>query len=298
MRFVYLFLLAICLALAVRAQSEDERKPSSGNSVDSRNSKSSLSGDGGGVNAGGKGSGSGDSSRPYRPPPYIANVQYNAVDWGQTVQTHTIGSKAPTAFYSSRLQSTYLDVWRYGFYPIFPYPWWAYGAGTMVRSTYYGNSYNHGVYTYQSKFLNITVVNATSIPFIGDIDLFDNNNNVVLTEFNNGTIRIAPCGSSTSDELSVDAKYCDYIMLDLSRGSVVAGNAHAQVLNEVTFFILTLGSRRALLRTQTISSTTRLERDDVITGIILGCIGFVALVCVAIWLFTRRRKLAARKLHS
>ncbi|KAJ2246089.1 hypothetical protein GGI13_005581 [Coemansia sp. RSA 455] len=297
MRLVHLFLLAICLALAVRAQSEYERKPSSGNSVGSRNSRTSLSGDGGGVNAGGKGSGPGDSSQSYRPPPeYTSNTQYNAVDWGQTVQTHTFGSNAPTLFYSSLLQSTYLDVWRYGFYPIFPYPWWAYGAGTMVRSTYYGNSYNHGVYTYQSKFLNITVVNATGITFIGDIDLFDNNNNVKFADFNNGTIGIAPCGSSTSDELSVDAKDCDFIMLDLSLGSVVAGNARAQVLNEVTFFNLTLGSRSALLRTQTISSTTRLERDGVIAGIIIGCIGFVALVCVAIWLLIRRnRKLAARK---
>ncbi|KAJ2095240.1 hypothetical protein GGI09_004976 [Coemansia sp. S100] len=298
-------------------------KPGSGNSVGSGSSKPSLSGGGGsggkgsgsmgdrppsygslypdrsGVNAGGKGSGSGDSSRPYGPPPaYTANAQYTTVNRGQTVQTHTFGSKAPATYYASPMRSTYPGAWGYGFYPIFPYPWWAYGGGMWMGSTYYGNSYIHGVHTYQPQFLNITVVNATSIPFIGDIDLFDNKSNVTLTDFNNGTIRVAPCGNSTSDKLRVDAKDCDFIVLNLRLGSVVAGNARAQVLNEVTFFNLTLGSRSALLRTQTISSTKKTARGGVIAGIVLGCIGFVALVCVAFWLFSRRRVLAARKLRS
>ncbi|KAJ2751195.1 hypothetical protein H4R27_005545 [Coemansia aciculifera] len=271
----------------------------SGNSVGSGSSKPSLSGGGGsggkgsgsmgdrppsygslypdrsGVNAGGKGSGSGDSSRPYGPPPaYTANAQYTTVNRGQTVQTHTFASKSPAVYYASPTRSTYPGAWGYGFYPIFPYPWWAYGGGVWAGSTYYGNSYNHGVHKYKAEFRNITVVNATSIPFIGDIDLFDNKSNVTLTDFNNGTIRVAPCGNSTSDKLNVDAKECDFIVLDLRLGSVVAGNARAQVLNEVTFFNLTLGSRTALLRTQTISSTNKTARGGIIAGIVLGSIGF------------------------
>ncbi|KAJ2057287.1 Protein OS-9 [Coemansia sp. S146] len=274
----------------------------SGNSVGSGSSKPSLSGGGGsggkgsgsmgdrppsygslypdrsGVNAGGKGSGSGDSSRPYGPPPaYTANAQYTTVNRGQTVQTHTFASKSPAVYYASPMRSTYPGAWGYGFYPIFPYPWWAYGGGVWVGSTYYGNSYSHGVHNYKAEFRNITVVNATSIPLIGDIDLFDNKSNVTLTDFNNGTIRVAPCGNSTSDKLKVDAKDCDFIVLDLRLGSVVAGNARAQVLNEVTFFNLTLGSRTALLRTQTISSTKKTARGGIIAGIVLGSIGFVAL---------------------
>ncbi|KAJ2823284.1 hypothetical protein FBU31_004333 [Coemansia sp. 'formosensis'] len=262
----------------------------SGSMGDRPPSYSSLYPDRSGVNAGGKGSGSGDSSRPYGPPPaYTANAQYSTVNRGQTVQTYSFASTSPTVYYASPLRSTYPGAWGYGFYPIFPYPWWAYGGGMWIGSTYYASSYNHGVNSYKTEFRNITVVNATGIPFIGDIDLFDNKSNVTLTDFNNGTIRVAPCGNSTSDSLGVDAKDCDFIVLDLRLGSVVAGNARAEVRDEVTFFNLTLGSRTAVLRTQTISSTEKSSRGGVIAGIVLGCIGFVALVSAACWWFTCRR---------
>ncbi|KAJ1824661.1 hypothetical protein LPJ60_000583 [Coemansia sp. RSA 2675] len=297
-----------------------KRPGGSGNSVGSGSKKPSIAGGGGsggkgsgsmgdrppsyaslypdskGVNAGGKGTGSGDSSRPYGPPPaYTAHAQYSTVNRGQTVQTHTFASKSPTVYYASPMRSTYPGAWGYGFYPIFPYPWWAYGGGMWIGSTYHGNSYNHGLNSYKPQFRNITVVNATNIPFIGDIDLFDNKSNVTLTDFNNGTIRVAPCGNSTSEGLKVDAKDCDFIVLDLHLGSVVAGNARSEVRNEVTFFNLTLGSRTAVLRTQTISSTEKSSRGGIIAGIVLGCIGFIALVTGAIWWFMRRRGFAGRK---
>ncbi|KAJ2903045.1 hypothetical protein GGI21_004479 [Coemansia aciculifera] len=262
-------------------------------------SYSSLYPDRSGVNAGGKGTGSGDSTRPYGPPPaYTANAQYSSVNWGQTVRPITFASGAPTVYYASPSRATYTGAWGYGFYPIFPYPWWAYGGGMWVGASYYGDRYNSGVNYYTTEFRNITVVNSTntdmsnstSIPFIGDIDLFDNNNNVTLTDFNNGLLEIGPCGNSTSDKLNVTANDCDSIKLDIQNGTVVSGNASAYVLNDVTFFNLTLGNRTAVLRTQTISSTEEKTRGGVVAGIVLGCVGFVVLVCVAIWWCRRRQR--------
>ncbi|KAJ2743285.1 Protein OS-9 [Coemansia sp. BCRC 34301] len=271
----------------------------SGSLGDRPPSYASLYPDRSGVNAGGKGTGSGDSSRPYGPPPaYSANAQYTSVNRGQTVQPHTFASNAPTVYYASPARATYPGAWGYGFYPIFPYPWWAYGGGVWVGSSYHGSSYNHGVNSYKPEFRNITVVNATNIPFIGDIDLFDNKSNVTLTDFNNGTLRVAPCGNSTSDKLQVSSKDCDFIVLDLRNGTVVAGNARASVLNEVTFFNLTLGNRTTVLRTQTISSTEKKMRGGVVAGIVLGCIGFVVLVCVVFWWCSRlqaKKRFTARK---
>ncbi|KAJ2331521.1 hypothetical protein GGI00_003215 [Coemansia sp. RSA 2681] len=301
-------------------------KPSGSGSSSSSSSKPSISGGGGsggkgsgalgdrppsygslypdrsGVNAGGKGTGSGDSSRPYGPPPaYTANAQYASVNRGQTVKPNSFASNAPAVYYAAPARAAYPGAWGYGFYPIYPYPWWAYGGGMWMGAAYYGHSYNHGVNSYKPEFRNITVVNGTSIPFVGDIDLFDNKSNVTLTDFNNGTLRVAPCGNSTSDKLQVAASDCDFIVLDVRNGTVVAGNARTSVVNEVTFFSLALGNRTAVLRTLTISSTVKKVRGGVVAGIVLGCVGFVVLSCVFCWWcsrFQRKKRAAAKAMPS
>ncbi|KAJ2487715.1 hypothetical protein EV174_000386 [Coemansia sp. RSA 2320] len=235
-------------------------------------SYASLYPDRSGVNAGGRGTGAGDSSRPYGPPPaYTANAQYSSVNYGQRVPTNTFASNAPIVYYASPSRTVYPGAWGYGYYPIFPYPWWAYGGGMWVGASYHSSSYNNGLTSYNTEFRNITVVNATNIPLIDNFNLFNTTSNITLTDFNNGTIQISPCGNSTSDKLQVPTTDCDFIVLNLRNGTVVAGNARSSVQSEITFFNLTLGNTTATLRTQTISNTATSSRGGVIAGIVIGC---------------------------
>ncbi|KAJ2127898.1 hypothetical protein IW136_006255, partial [Coemansia sp. RSA 678] len=230
-------------------------------------------------NAGGRPSGSGTSGSSYTPPPpYAASASYATASRGQTVAPFTFNSKSPSVYYASTSRSSYPGAWGYGFYPIYPYPWWAYGAGAYVGASYITGSTNHGVNSYTSELRNTTVVNATNIPLIGDQNIFNTASNITFVDFNNGSIQIAPCGNSSSSALQVPQADCDFIVLDLRNGSVVQGHAKASVHDEITFFELTLGNRTSVLRTQTISSTKKKPRGGVIAGIVLGVVGFVVLV--------------------
>ncbi|KAJ1783705.1 hypothetical protein LPJ59_006519, partial [Coemansia sp. RSA 2399] len=73
-------------------------------------------------------------------------------------------------------------------------------------------------------------------------------------------------------------------------GRVVSGNARSFVDDEITFFNLTLGSNTTTLRTMAISSTKKSARGGIVAGIVVGCVAFVALVGVAIWLFRRYKR--------
>ncbi|KAI8323276.1 hypothetical protein GQ54DRAFT_114943 [Martensiomyces pterosporus] len=255
-------------------------------------SYASLYPDRSGFNAGGRPSGAGDSTRPYGPPPaYSANAQYATVNRGQTVPPYTFASNSPATYYASTSRTSYPGAWGYGYYPLYPYPWWAYGGGIWLGAVYYQHATNHGVHSYKSEFRNMTVVNATNTPLIGDQDIFNNHVNITFTDFNNGTIQIAPCGNSTSTDLNVDASDCNPIVLDVQNGTVVRGNARTQVQKDITFFDLHLGNSTTTLRTQTISSTQKKSRGGVIAGIVVGCVAFVAIVAgVAFWYFRRRKR--------
>ncbi|KAJ2256920.1 hypothetical protein GGH98_001203 [Coemansia sp. RSA 454] len=330
MRLVRIVFVLLCIALAVHAMPQFEKrkggkpggggssKPGgSGSSSKPVNTGTSTSSSGGGgssgkgsstlgdrppsydslypsrpnFNAGGRPTGSGTSGSSYTPPPaYAASASYATASRGQTVAPYTFNSKSPSVYYASTSRSSYPGAWGYGFYPIYPYPWWAYGAGAYVGASYITGSTNHGVNSYKSELRNTTVVNATNIPLIGDQNIFNTASNITFVDFNNGSIQIAPCGNSSSSALQVPQGDCDFIVLDLRNGSVVKGHAQASVHDEITFFELTLGNRTSVLRTQTISSTKKKPRGGIIAGIVLGVVGFVVLAVVAIWLIVRWRR--------
>ncbi|KAJ1665143.1 hypothetical protein IW140_003582 [Coemansia sp. RSA 1813] len=244
-----------------------------------------------GYNAGGRGVGAGDASHPYGPPPaYSASANYASVSRGQTVPAYSFKSNPPTTYYASPYRSTYPGAWGYGYYPIYPYPWWAYGAGAFVGASYVASPYHHGIYTYKSEFRNVTVANATNVPTFDNMDLFRTGNNITYVDFNNGTVKVGPCGNSTSAKLNVSASDCAPVYLDVKGGRVVSGNARSFVDDEITFFNVTLGSNTATLRTMAISSTKKSARGGIVAGIVVGCVAFVVLVGVAIWLIVRWRK--------
>ncbi|KAJ2663236.1 hypothetical protein IW148_002569 [Coemansia sp. RSA 1199] len=242
-------------------------------------------------NAGGRPSGSGNSAHSYTPPPaYAASASYATASRGQTVAPYTFNSKSPSVYYASTSRSSYPGAWGYGFYPIYPYPWWAYGAGAYVGASYITGSTNHGVNSYKSELRNMTVVNATNIPLIGDQNIFNTTSNITFVDFNNGSVQIAPCGNSSSSALQVAQGDCDFIVLNLRNGTVVKGHASASVHDEITFFELKLGNRTSVLRMQTISSTKKKPRGGIIAGIVLGVVGFVVLAIVATCLIVRWRR--------
>ncbi|KAJ1958233.1 hypothetical protein EC988_000416 [Linderina pennispora] len=244
-----------------------------------------------GYSAGGRGIGAGDASRPYTPPPsYAASANYASVNRGQTVQPQSIKGGAPSVYYAAASRSSYPGAWGYGYYPIYPYPWWAYGAGGFIGASYVSHSYNHGVHSYKSEFRNMTVVNATNTPLVGDQDIFNNGHNITFVDFNNGTISIAPCGNSSSTSLNVSSSDCDVILLDLRNGTALRGNAKTSVEKDITFFTLNLGSKSTVLRTQTISSTQKKSRGGVIAGIVIGSIAGFALIVGLVWWAVRRNK--------
>ncbi|KAJ2808646.1 hypothetical protein H4R20_000739 [Coemansia guatemalensis] len=262
-----------------------------GNYRDSPPSYAELFPDRSGFYAGGRPTGTGDSWNRYgQPPAYTANAYYTRVNHGQTVLPNTFSKHPPAAYYASSSRNTYPGAWGYGYYPIYPYPYWAYGSGGWSNATYTTNNYHHSIYNYKSEYRNITVVNQTNTPLHDDYDIFAHNHTSRFTDFNNGSIEIAPCGLSSSATLQVSRSDCDIIVLDIRKGKVVRGNAVAKVEDEITFFDLKLGNRTATLRTQTISSTKKKAKGGVVAGIVLGCVGFVVLVGVGIWLLLRFRR--------
>ncbi|KAJ1878165.1 hypothetical protein H4R99_005540 [Coemansia sp. RSA 1722] len=245
-----------------------------------------------GFNAGGRPVGTYDASRSYTPPPaYSASASYVSVSRGQTLPAYTLKSNSPAVYYASTTRSTYGGAWGYGFYPIYPYPFWAYGAGYWAGSTYYPNTFHHSIYNYHNQLRNITVLNGTNIPLVGDQDIFSTGGkNITLTDFNNGTIQIAPCGNSTSADLGVGDSDCGFIVLNIKDGSVVRGSAKTEIHDEITFFQLSLGNRTSTLRTQTISSTKKKPQAGPVVGIVLGSVAFVAIVIGLLWWFACRKK--------
>ncbi|KAJ1881035.1 hypothetical protein LPJ66_011397, partial [Kickxella alabastrina] len=216
--------------------------------------------------------GTGDSSRAYNPPPaYSANANYMSINRGQTLPPYSFSSSSPAVYYASTSRSVYPGAWGYGFYPIYPYPYWAYGSGSWTGGSYYTSHYNHGLNRYSSELRNTTVLNGTNIPLIGDQDIFNTDNkNITFTDFNNGTIEIQPCGNWSSSDLQVKDSDCGFIVLDLRNGAVVQGNARAEVRDEITFFQLSLGNKTSTLRTQTISSTKKSVKAGPVAGIVVG----------------------------
>ncbi|KAJ2712061.1 hypothetical protein H4R19_002950, partial [Coemansia spiralis] len=243
-----------------------------------------------GFNAGGTPVGAGDSAHRYTPPPsYYAGASYAGANRGQTVPPTSFSSKAPAIYYAAPGRDRYPGAWGYGFYPLYPYPFWAYGAGSWTGATYYTTTQNHPTYTTSSEFRNVTVVDATNYPLVGDANLFNNTYNSTFVDYNNGSVQIGPCGSASSAALNVPSSDCDFIVLNIKDGRVVRGNAAARIVDDITFFDLRLGANTTTLRTVTISSTHRKTKGGVVAGIVLGVLGFVALVIVALVLFCRYR---------
>ncbi|KAJ2752975.1 hypothetical protein IWQ56_006666, partial [Coemansia nantahalensis] len=250
-----------------------------------------------GFDAGGKPVGGGDGAHRYSPPPsYYAGANYASANRGQTVSPNSFSSNAPAIYYAATHRDRYPGAWGYGFYPLYPYPFWAYGAGVWYGATYHTPTVYRPTYTLQSEFRNITVVDATSHPLIGDANLFNNTYNSTFTDYNNGSIQIGPCGNASSETLGVAGSDCDFIVLDIKGGLVLRGNAVARVVNETTFFDLRLGANTTALRTMTITSTLKKTRGGIVAGIVLGVIGFVALSIVALVLLCRCK--AKRKLRA
>ncbi|KAJ2304476.1 hypothetical protein IWW54_005390 [Coemansia sp. RSA 2705] len=258
-----------------------------------------------GFKAGGKGRGTGDSAQKYQPPPkYTANARYAAVKHGQTVQPYSFKSKSPVVYYASSTRKQFPGAWGFGFYRIYPYPWWAYGSGTWYYApnqsqpgaSFYTDTITQGLNTYVTSLRNITVVDATNVPLIGDQSIFGKTT-AGFTDFNNGTIQIAPCGNQSSSALQVLASDCQPIVLDIKLGSVVIGQATALVRDDITFFELAMGNQTATLRTMAISSTTKSRRGGIIAGIVVGAVSFVVLCGVGIatyvyWKQKRMRRIA------
>ncbi|KAJ1961014.1 hypothetical protein GGI12_003484 [Dipsacomyces acuminosporus] len=239
-----------------------------------------------GFNAGGTPKRKADGPSVYTPPlRYSANAKYASIKHGQVMEPDTFAPGAPTAYYASATRFVYPGSWGYGFYPIYPYPSWAYGNGSWDGATFYQHNANRGVKQYKSELRNITAVNSTGLLLIGEQDIFNNKADAGFVDFNNGTILIAPCGQPFNIKSQNTTSNCSLIVLDIKKGAVVRGKAEAFVESEITFFRLRLGNDTAIIRTITISNSRKSLRAGVITGIVFGCIGFVALVwlCVYWW---------------
>ncbi|KAJ1724079.1 hypothetical protein LPJ53_001600 [Coemansia erecta] len=143
--------------------------------------------------------------------------------------------------------------------------------------TFYANQTTSAYKTYKSTLRNMTVVNDTNVPFIGDYDLFGEGK-VSLVDFNNGTLQISPCGVVSSDDS--DSRNCTAIVLDITAGRVVSGSAEVEIQNEITFFNLGFDNKNATLRTITISSTIKKTSVGAVLGTVFGFSGFIVLALI------------------
>ncbi|KAJ2377847.1 hypothetical protein IW150_001150 [Coemansia sp. RSA 2607] len=226
-------------------------------------------------------SGDGDSSRPYTPnPAYFAGAVFPTEKQGVFVRSDKFNKYSPAIYYAAPQRYDYPGAWGYGYYLIYPYPWWAYGVGTQMGPTFYANQTTAAYKTYKSTLRNMTVVNDTNVPFIGDYDLFGEGK-VSLVDFNNGTLQISPCGVISSD--NNDTRNCTAIVLDITAGKVVSGSAEVIIQNQITFFNLGFGDKNATLRTITISSTSSKTNAGAIIGTVIG-FGIFGIIVVA-WIF-------------
>ncbi|KAJ2851154.1 Protein OS-9, partial [Coemansia erecta] len=202
--------------------------------------------------------GDGDSSKPFTPLPYFAaNAQFPTVKRYQTVEPRRFSKHSPAIYYASTTRDEYPGAWGHGFYLLYPYPWWAYGVGNKLGPTFYCNRTESSFNVYKPQLRNMTVLNDTNIPLVGNYDVFKNGKYAGFTDYNNGTLEIKPCADLNNSELGVSDKDCESIVLDIVQGSVVSGNAETDIQNEFTLFKLKLGQKEAVLRTVTISSTTK-----------------------------------------
>ncbi|KAJ1816439.1 hypothetical protein LPJ56_004296, partial [Coemansia sp. RSA 2599] len=200
--------------------------------------------------------GNGDSSKPYTPlHRYVANAQFPTAKRYQTVLPHTFSKHSPAVYYASATRDEYPGAWGHGFYMLYPYPRWAYGEGQQMGPTFYCNVTETNYSEYRSQLRNMTIIDDSNIPLLGDYDIFYTGKSVGFKDYNNGTIGIKPCGRFSSSEFGVSNDDCRPIVLDLINGSVVSGNAETKVKYETTFFLLKLGQRTTVLRTVTILSS-------------------------------------------
>ncbi|KAJ2157776.1 hypothetical protein GGF46_004264 [Coemansia sp. RSA 552] len=303
---LWIVALAGCLALAAPDHTNDNARlvrryqvrpedvsasygggGSSGNQVeywygDDPDSDDELFGNSPGYNAGGKPQGTGDSSRPFTPrPEYAGEANYITLNYGQTLPPATLKRRLPDVYYGSLTRKEYPGAWSYGFYQIYPYPWWAYGKGHWLGATYKGDMEEWSIYKRISEFRNITVDNRTSIPLIGNHDIFDSEHEVTFVDFNNGTVAIAPCGNTSPQKLDVSKEDCGEIRIDMVQGTVLEGNAQASIHDGITFFELRLGDRTAVLRTLTMMSVQKKIKGGPLAGIIVGSIAGFLLIVVA-----------------
>ncbi|KAJ1813338.1 hypothetical protein LPJ56_003465 [Coemansia sp. RSA 2599] len=216
--------------------------------------------------------GDGDSSKPYKPLlKHTANAQFPVAKRYQTVLSHTFSKYSPAVYYASATRDEYPGAWGHGFYLVYPYPGWAYGEGRQLGPTFYCNATYTDFSKYKGHLRNMTVVDGSNVPLLGDYDIFGNGRSVSFKDYNNGTVEIKPCGRFSSSEFGVSNDDCRPVVLDLVYGSVVDGNAAAKVQNEFTLFKLKLGQKEAVLRIVTISSTeSRLSEGGVTFLIFFG----------------------------
>ncbi|KAJ1943420.1 hypothetical protein GGF37_002656 [Kickxella alabastrina] len=71
--------------------------------------------------------------------------------------------------------------------------------------------------------------NTSSILLIGNRGISNMGyNNITFTDFNYGTIQIAPCGNWSGFEFQVSASACNIIILDIRNDTIVRDNARAE----------------------------------------------------------------------
>ncbi|KAJ1913813.1 hypothetical protein H4219_005048 [Mycoemilia scoparia] len=239
--------------------------------------------------------------RPYTPPPsYYGGAKYAQVKPGQFVQGYSItkNPSAPSVFYRPELGSRWIPV---VYYPIYPYPYWAYGQGEQFEGVYIQDEYPFVLKKCYSELRNITMVaipqtadggdeksragSPRIIPLYNNTDLFGNGKNVTVSSYNNGTVFIDPCGS-TATAMNDKEKGCGALFeLDLVKGVAKQGNvtisAEKEGENPQTGveFVLIYGRDKVTLRTETIANTQCRTNGPFITYIVVFSVLGVIIIC-------------------
>ncbi|KAJ1911734.1 hypothetical protein H4219_005844 [Mycoemilia scoparia] len=239
---------------------------------------------------------------PYTPPPsYYGGAKYASVNQGQHIRGYSIPSQgaAPSVYYRPELGSRWVPA---VYYPVYPYPYWAYGHGDQYQGVYIQNEYKHGFKKCFSELRNITMVAPTNgdgaagngsnigAPLYNNTDLFRNGKNVTVVSHNNGTVFIDPCGNNGGATMLIGGDFCkDIIQLDLVKGVVVRGNAKVVIQNNKQIgpgavFELKYGNSTTTLRTETIANTKCKINGGLVTGVVAGCIFGALLVGLSVWM--------------
>ncbi|KAI7833943.1 hypothetical protein BX661DRAFT_196414 [Kickxella alabastrina] len=102
-------------------------------------------------------------------------------------------------------------------------------------------------------------------------------NNITFTDFNYGTIQIAPCGNWSGFEFQVSASACNIIILDIRNDTIVRDNARAEVRDIITGFQVYLGNSTRAARTNS-GNIHNTPYVGIAVGIIFGVFAFILVI--------------------